>query len=169
MSKLSNMLIPTVSMALLAVVLFFIAYARGGQHWAGLRASFRIILEILPLLLFSLIVAGLVQVLLPREALARWVGDASGIRGLLIGTVAGGFAPGGPYVSLPLAAGLMRAGAGMGTMVAFLTAWSLWGVSRLPMEIGLLGWKFSLIRLVSTFFFPPLAGLLAQMIQSAAR
>jgi hypothetical protein len=47
-------------------------------------------------------------------------------------------------------------------MVAFLTAWSLWAVSRLPMEVGILGWKFTAIRLATTFFFPPAAGLLAQ-------
>jgi hypothetical protein len=47
-------------------------------------------------------------------------------------------------------------------MVAFLTAWSLVAVSRLPMEVGILGWKFTLIRILTTFFFPPVAGFLAQ-------
>jgi hypothetical protein len=50
----------------------------------------------------------------------------------------------------------------MGTMVAFLTGWSLWAVGRLPMEVGILGWKFALVRLASTFFFPPIAGWIAQ-------
>jgi uncharacterized membrane protein YraQ (UPF0718 family) len=43
-------------------------------------------------------------------------------------------------------------------LVAFLTAWSLWAVARLPMEIGVLGWEFTLIPLACTFFFPPIAG-----------
>jgi len=114
------------------------------------------------LLVFAFIVAGMVQVLLPRELLSKWVGVESGMRGILIGTVAGAFVAGGPYVSLPIAAGLLRSGAGAGTMVAFLTGWSLWAVSRLPMEVGILGWKFTLIRIASTFFFPPIAGLIAQ-------
>jgi len=109
-------------------------------------------------------VAGMVQVLVPREILSEWVGAESGMRGILIGTVTGALAPGGPYVSLPVAAGLLQAGAGVGTMVAFLTGWSLWAVSRLPMEVGIMGWKFTLIRIASTFFFPPIAGLIAQMI-----
>jgi len=99
---------------------------------------------------------------LPRELVAKWVGAESGFRGILIGTVAGGFSPGGPYVSLPIAAGLLKSGAGVGTMVAYLTGWSLWAISRLPMELGVLGWRLSLIRLACTFFFPPIAGLLAQ-------
>ena len=120
------------------------------------------VIEILPLLIFAFIVAGMVQVLLPKELLSKWVGVESGIRGILIGTVAGGLSPGGPYVSLPIVAGLLRSGASVGTMVAFLTGWSLWAVARLSMEVGILGWKFTLIRIVCTFFFPPIAGLVAQ-------
>jgi len=78
--------------------------------------------------------------------------------------VAGGLAPGGPYISLPIAAGFLSSGAGIGTMVAFLTGWSLWGINRLPMEVGIMGWKFTLIRMACTFFFPPIAGWIAQML-----
>jgi len=74
--------------------------------------------------------------------------------------------PGGPYVSLPIAAGLLRTGASIGTMVAFLTGWSLWAITRLPLEIGIMGWKFWLIRLACTFFFPPIAGLIANRLFS---
>ena len=103
---------------------------------------------------------------LQEELMAKWVGEESGLRGILIGTLAGGFMPGGPYVSLPLAAGFLRAGAGIGTMVAFITAWSLWAVARIPMEVGIIGWRFTLIRLACTFFFPPIAGLLARFFFS---
>jgi hypothetical protein len=51
-------------------------------------------------------------------------------------------------------------------MVAFMTGWSLLAVSRLPMEIGIIGWKFTLIRLASTFFFPPIAGMIANRLFS---
>ncbi len=161
------MLIPTLIMALLAVILLIIGYSKGeGQHIAGLKSAMKMTVDILPMLVFAFIMAGMIQALLPQELLSRWIGEESGIRGILIGTVAGGITPGGPYVSLPLAAGFLRAGAGIGTMVAFLTAWSLWAVSRLPMEIGVMGWKFTLVRFTCTFFFPPIAGLLAQMLFS---
>ena len=164
------MLVPTVILGILAAALFVVAYTKGeGQHIVGLKSAGKMLVEILPLLIFALILAGMIQVLLPRELLARWVGEESGMRGILIGTVAGGFMPGGPYVSLPLAAGLLRAGAGIGTMVAFLTAWSLWAVSRLPMEIGIIGWKVTLVRFVCTFFFPPIAGFIAQFFFSGVK
>lgn len=164
------MLIPTITMGVLAAILLFMGYYRGeGQHISGMRSALNMTVEILPLLIFAFIVAGMVQALLPRELLSKWVGSESGMRGILIGSVAGGLAPGGPYVSLPVAAGLLRAGASVGTMVAFLTGWSLWAVSRLPMEVGILGWKFTLIRIASTFIFPPIAGLIAQIFFAGAK
>ena len=126
-------------------------------------------LEIVPLLIFAFIIAGIIRVLLPHDLVAAWVGGESGIRGILIGTVAGAITPGGPYVSMPIAAGLLRAGAGMGTMVAFLTAWSIWAVARLPLEVGIMGWKFTGIRIACSFFFPPVAGLLAQIFFSGVK
>ncbi len=149
-------------MGIIAGILIMVGYLRGGgQHIIGLRTAGNMTIQILPLLACAFTVAGMTQVLIPNDILAKWVGAESGIRGIMIGTVAGGFAPGGPYVSLPIAAALLRAGANVGTMVAFLTGWSLWAVSRLPMEVGVMGWKFTLIRLACSFFFPPIAGILA--------
>lgn len=162
------MLVSTIIMGLLALVLAVMGYSKG-QHIAGMKIALNMALSILPLLFFAFITAGMIQVLIPREALSRWVGRESGLRGIIIGSIAGGLSPGGPYVSLPIAAGLLRSGAGIGTMVAFLTGWSLWAVSRLPMEIGILGWRFALIRIVSTFFFPPIAGLIAQVLFGGAK
>jgi uncharacterized membrane protein YraQ (UPF0718 family) len=158
------MLIPTIVMGVIAVLLFAMGYYRGeGQHISGVRSAMSMTLEIMPLLIFAFIIAGMVQVLLSHDMIAKWVGAESGLRGIVIGSVAGGLCPGGPFVSLPIAAGLLRSGAGTGTMVAFITGWSIWAVSRLPMEVGILGWRFTVIRLAATSFFPILAGLIAQM------
>ncbi len=164
------MVIPTAIMAVLALAALFFGYSRGeGQHITGLKMSLKMTTEILPLLFFAFILAGMVQVLLPQALINRWIGDASGLRGILIGTIAGGITPGGPYVSLPLAAGLLKAGAGWGTMIAYMTAWSLWAVARMPMEVGIMGWKFTIVRFVCTFFFPPIAGVIAQVFFSGIK
>ena len=161
------MFIPTIVMGVLAIALVIIAYNRGGDaHIVGLKFGGNMLLQMIPLLIFALIVAGMIQVLLPKELIARWVGAESGLRGLLIGTALGSITPGGPYVTMPIAAGLLRAGASLGTMVAFMTAWSLVAVSRLPLEIGVMGWKFALIRMACTFFFPPIAGFIADRLFS---
>lgn len=162
--RTANMFVPTLIMGIIASILLYIGYIQGEtQHIQGIKVALNMTVRILPLLLFAFIVAGMVQVLIPHEQISKWIGQESGLRGILIGTVTGSLAPGGPFVSLPVAAGLLRTGAGIGTMVAFLTGWSLWAVSRLPMEVGIMGWKFTMIRLASTFIFPPIAGLIAHI------
>ncbi|MBD3391990.1 MAG: permease [Chitinivibrionales bacterium] len=165
MGKGKGMIASTIIMGILAVTIFFIALARGeGEHIIGLKAALRMTLEILPLLVLAFLLAGLVQALLPGAQISSWIGEKSGLRGILLGTVAGALTPGGPFVSMPLAAGFLKAGAGMGTMVAFMTSWSLLGIHRMPLELGILGWRFMLVRILSTALFAPLAGLLAVVV-----
>ena len=159
------MLIPTIIMGVIAITLLFIGYQKGGEeHIIGLKAAGSLLIQIIPLLIFAFIIAGMIPLLVSQKIISGWVGPESGFRGLLIGTAVGAFLPGGPFTSLPIAAGLLRVGASIGTLVALLTAWSLLAVSRLPLDIGILGWKFTLIRLACTFFFPPIAGLIANKL-----
>jgi uncharacterized membrane protein YraQ (UPF0718 family) len=159
------MLISTLIMAAIAIILLMIGYFRGqGQHIAGLKAGGMMTLQILPLLIFAFIAAGMIQALIPQAVIAKWVGTASGLRGIMIGSVAGALTPGGPYVSMPIVAGLYRAGAGTSTMVAYLTGWSVLAVARLPLEIGIIGPRFTFIRLCSSLILPPIAGLTALLL-----
>ena len=161
------MLIPMIVMGLLAIAMLVYAFQKGeGQHIAGLRLGVDMLVQVLPLLILALIIAGMVQVLFPEELLSKWVGAGSGLRGILIGTLVGGITPGGPFVALPIAAGFLHAGASVGVMVAFMTSWSLWAILRLPLEIGVMGWEFTFVRIASTFFFPPIAGLVADRLMS---
>ncbi len=164
MKKLMNSQIfwPTMVMFAIAVVLFIFALLQGeGKHITGLKSAWTMTVQIIPLLIFAFIIAGLVQVLLPQQLISTWVGEESGFRGILIGTLAGALTPGGPYVSLPIAAGLLKTGASIPTMVTFVSAWSLLAVARLPLEVGIMGWRFSLMHRLSVLLLAPLAGILA--------
>ena len=160
------MLVPTIIMGFLAVILVFMSYQKG-VHIQGLKASATMLMQVLPLMVLAFVVAGMAQSLVPQGIISKWVGIESGFRGILIGSVVGGIMPGGPFVNLPIAAGLLRVGASVGTMVAFLTGWSILAFTRIPMEVGIMGWKFWLIRLACTFFFPPVAGLIANTFFSS--
>ena len=165
--RFSGMFIPTIIMGVIAIVLLYIGFQRGsGEHILALKSAGNMLLQIAPLLIFAFIIAGMIQLLIPIETVSKWIGAESGFKGILIGTAVGGLMPGGPYVSLPVAAGLLRTGASIGTMVAFITAWSLLAIGRLPLEFGVMGWKFTVIRLACVFFFPPIAGLIANLFFS---
>jgi uncharacterized membrane protein YraQ (UPF0718 family) len=155
----------TIAMGIVFVALAVVAVWRGGGSLQkGLTFGGKTFLSTLPLLIFAFAIAGLVQILVPREFIVKWLGAGAGFKGILIGTVAGGFTPGGPYVSFPIVASLYKSGASVGTVVAFVTAWSVWAVARFPMEMGLVGPKLALARFLSTLIVPPLAGLFAQAV-----
>ncbi|HUU55728.1 MAG TPA: permease [bacterium] len=155
----------TIVMGIVLVALIGVALWRGGGSLQrGLTFGGKTFLSTLPLLVFAFAIAGLVQILVPREFILKWLGPEAGLKGILLGTVAGGFTPGGPYVSFPIVASLYKSGASVGTVVAFVTAWSVWAIARFPMEMGLVGPKLAIARFLSTLIVPPLAGLFAQAV-----
>lgn len=161
------MRVAMIVMGALALVLIVISYTKDPKILGvGLKTGFNMLLGLIPLLILAFVVAGLVQTLIPKEAIAKWLGAESGWRGIIFGCLAGAVTPGGPYVNFPIAAGLFHAGAGMGTVVAYITAWSLWSVSRLPLEIAMISPRFAVARFISTLIFPPIAGFIAYMLFS---
>jgi uncharacterized membrane protein YraQ (UPF0718 family) len=155
----------TLILAAVTVALLVIAFWRGQQlPLAGLKAGGRTLWRNLAVLLLGFAIAGLAQVLIPRELITRWLGSQAGIKGVLIGCVLGGLVPGAPYATFPLVASLYQAGASLGAVVGFVTAWSLWSITRLPVEIALIDPKPALLRYALTFAVPPIAGLLANAI-----
>jgi uncharacterized membrane protein YraQ (UPF0718 family) len=118
----------------------------------------------MPLLLLSFVIAGVAQVLIPKDLVAGWLGSQAGIKGILIGSVVGGLVPGSPYAVFPVVGALYKSGASLGAVVSFVSAWLLWSVSRLPVEMALIDPKAALIRYSITFIVPPIAGLIAQAL-----
>ena len=152
----------TLLLATVAAILLAIAFWRGRDlPLAGLLAAGRTLWRNLPILLLGFVIAGLVQVLVPKELVSRWLGAQAGIKGILIACAAGGLVPGSPYAVFPIVAALYQAGAGLGVVVGFISAWALWSVSRLPVEMALIDPKAALVRYGITFVVPPIAGLLA--------
>lgn len=124
---------------------------------------------VFPRVLLALMVAGLVQAVLPRDKVAYWVGSESGFRGIVIATVAGALTPGGPMTSFPFVVALYMAGADRGSLVAYLTSWELLGFQRFMVwEVPLLGPEFALLRGLANLPLPILAGLLARKLPGIA-
>jgi len=159
-----------VVLALVALALVGLAWARGGADlaWSGLVTTGRITLNVVPLLLAAFLIAGLIQALITREVVARWLGAEAGWRGIALACLAGALVPGGPYVYYPIAGALLKSGASLGVLIAFVAAKNLWSVSRLPTELALLGPRLTLIRFAVTLVLPPLLGFLAELLCGSA-
>lgn len=157
-----------VGMGLASGLLAVVAFLQGGWPLLaqGLLIGAQTALQVAPLLGAAFAMAGLVSVLISPESIKPWLGRGSGLRGILLAAVAGALVPGGPYVYFPLAATFLCAGAEIGTAIAFVTAKNLWTLSRLSMEMALLGPKITLVRYLTTFIFPIILGLAANRLFS---
>lgn len=164
----SSMFKTVIGMGAAACVLAVLAFIQGGWPLVGqgLFIGLETVFQVLPLLGAAFAVAGLVSVLISHNTIERWLGQGSGLKGILLAAAAGALVPGGPYVYFPLAATFLCAGAEIGTAIAFVTAKNLWTLTRLPMEMALLTPEITIIRYVSTFVFPILLGLTANFLFS---
>jgi uncharacterized membrane protein YraQ (UPF0718 family) len=124
-----------------------------------------LLLSVLPKLIAAMLLAAFIQVLLPREWVARWIGEQSGLKGFAIAAGAGALTPGGPMTSFPLVSALHAAGSGRGTLIAYLTSWATLGLQRiLVWEVPLMGFEFACIRWIASLPLPFIAAGIARFI-----
>jgi uncharacterized membrane protein YraQ (UPF0718 family) len=156
---LTSILILGTLVAALTVVALVVG---GGQLVVrGVTSGLGLLGGVLPQLVLGFLLAGLVTVLLPREAIGSLVGEGSGLMGVGVATIAGAATPGGPFLQFPLVAALMQGGAGPGPVAAYLTAWALLGWQRvLIWELPMLGPGFTFARIAVTLALPILVGLI---------
>jgi uncharacterized membrane protein YraQ (UPF0718 family) len=158
------------AMIFIVMVLLVVAYMRDPSlPLAGINSAFRTLIAILPLLLVSFVLSGLIRVLIPDEVIIRWFGTDAGVRSLLIASGAGMLTPGGPFVCFPIALMLFKSGAGIGPVVSYVTAWATLGLFRIPLEMSIIGPKFAIIRFVTMLFVAPLAGYVVNLIINKVR
>jgi uncharacterized membrane protein YraQ (UPF0718 family) len=149
----------------LALVLAGVAWFKDpGLPLVGAKNGFAMLRFILPRLVPALILAGLMQVLVPEEVVSRYFGREGGLRAILIATLAGVLTPGGPMVSVPFMVALAHSGAALPPLVAYMTSWSLFGMQRIiAWEAPLMGWHFVAVRTASSLVFPILAGWIVKL------
>jgi uncharacterized membrane protein YraQ (UPF0718 family) len=139
------------------------------EGWAVSLAIFTedIILfaTILPKVAAGCLIGALVRLLVPREVIVRWVGEGSGLRGILIASFVGALFPGGPFTIFPLAGAFMLIGADKGAAVAFVTGWLLLGINRaIIWEMPFFGHDFVMLRMGISLLIPVAAGLMARWL-----
>ena len=144
-----------------------LAASRGGSEmvFEGLGAGWDLLLRFGPVIVVSFLAAGFADLLIPEAWVREQLGADSGLRGIALATGAGILTPAGPFVSMPIAAVMIRTGAGTGPVVAFLSSWSLLAVHRLiAWEVPILGWRFAALRYATCLLLPFVAGLAARAL-----
>ena len=153
---------------ILAVVTGAICYFHLGPtvFREGSTEGAHLFISLIPRFAAALLIAGFALMLIPREFVAEWIGERSGLKGIVVATVAGCITPGGPMMGWPIVMALAAAGADRGPLVAYVTSWALLGLQRIIVwELPLLGEQFVMIRFAVSFFMPVIAGVIASRIR----
>ena len=158
----------TLVLVVAAIVLAVVAYLRDpGLPLIGARNGLSMVVFILPRLIPAMLIAGLLQVVVPQEVVSRYFGQQGGLRAIIVASLAGIITPGGPMVSVPFMVALAHSGAALPSLVAYMTSWSLFGMQRIiSWEVPLMGWHFVGVRLLASLAFPILAGWLVALFYS---
>lgn len=139
---------------------------RDGTFRLGLIRAVEQFVKLVPRMFCALVAAGFVAKLIPTEFISRFLGDEAGVTAILIGTVTGLIIPSGPVVAFSIAATFAKAGAADASLIAFITAWTLFAMHRVVIyEIPLLGISFLRLRVLSVFLLPLLAGLMTMGVK----
>lgn len=130
----------------------------------SLKQAGRSSLKMLPLLMAVFGLVGLFQEFLPPQLVSAWLGEASGLTGLLLGAGAGAIAIGPPLAAYPLAGALLDAGAWPPIIAAFILSWISVGIITLTFEAQVFGARFALLRNGIGFLAAMLCGLLLGLL-----
>ncbi len=132
-------------------------YKDRGKTKAALKKAWKAFENILPQFLAILILIGLALAILSPEMITRLLGTSSGLWGVLAASVIGAITliPG--FVAFPLAAALLKNGAGYMQITAFVSTLMMVGIVTMPLEIKTFGKRATIVRNVSAFAFSLIA------------
>ncbi|MFP3126353.1 permease [Ectobacillus funiculus] len=139
------------------IILTFINRSVG---WNAFQLTGKSILDMLFLLPPVLIFVGLLDKWVEKEILIRYMGEKSGIHGILFSLLLGVIAAGPLYVAFPIAALLLKKGASIRYIVFFLGVWTTAKLPVIVYEFASFGVKFTLIHICFGLLFFYLMGII---------
>lgn len=119
----------------------------------SLKKAWKAFENILPEFLVVILLVGVLLAVLNPEAISRIIGSDSGWFGVLLASVVGSITliPG--FVAFPMAAMLLKGGAGYMQIGAFISTLMMVGVITMPVEMRYFGKKLTILRNVLAFIF----------------
>ncbi|KXL53538.1 putative permease [Anaerotignum neopropionicum] len=94
------------------------------------------------------VLLGLLDVWIPRETMVKYMGEGSGLKGILLSFIIAAAAAGPLYGAFPVAAVFMKKGIKFTNLLIFIGTWSTMKIPTLLFEASSLGVKFTLTRFI---------------------
>lgn len=130
--------------AFVIIALYFTDTAEG---ITAFNISFSNTKEMLGLIPPVFVLMGLLDAWIPKETFIRYMGEASGLKGVLTALILGSAAAGPLYIAFPIAMLLIKKKAKLAYVFFFLGVWSTTKIPLLLYEISYMGARFTAIQI----------------------
>lgn len=137
----------TLILYLLAGALLILSFLKDRKKTKmALKMALKAFENILPQFLSILIIIGIMLAVLSPETISKLIGQQSGWLGMVIAGIIGSITliPG--FVAFPLAAALLKSGAGFMQISVFISTLMMVGIVTIPLEIKYFGKKAAILR-----------------------
>ena len=126
--------------------------------------SWKFFIEMISILPAVMILMGLFNVFVPKDMVVKYLGKTAGVKAIFLGILLGALPTGPLYVAFPIASALLKKGAKISCIIAFLSAWACIKIPQEMVELQFLGLKFMTLRLILTIVFVVIMGVSIERI-----
>ena len=155
----------TASLYVIAILALSVSLLKSKEKTIiALKKAWKSFENILPQFLSILIIIGILLTVLSPEQISKLLGRESGWYGVLIAAVIGSvtLVPG--FIAFPLAAALLKSGAGYMQIAAFISALMMVGIVTIPVEVEYFGKKAAAVRNIAAFVFSLIVALVMGVV-----
>jgi uncharacterized membrane protein YraQ (UPF0718 family) len=157
----------TIGLNALAGILLLISLLKNRRKTvAALEKAWKSLNSVLPIFLSIIVFLGIMLAVLSPQVISKLIGQQSGALGITIAAAMGSITliPG--VVTFPLAAALLKSGAGFTEIVVFISTSMMVGVVTLPVEIKYFRRRASIVRNALALIFSfVVAAILGRIIR----
>ena len=131
---------------------------------AALMKAWKAFENILPQTLVIFLILGFALAIFSPETIRKLIGEESGYLGALVAAVLGSVTLFPGFIAFPLAAALLKSGAGYMQIAAFVSTLMMVGIITIPIERKTFGMKAALTRNIAAFVFSLIVAVTMGMV-----
>lgn len=150
---------------LLAVIFLMVSYKRDKKKTKmALKKAWKSFENIMPQFLTILAFLGMVLALLSPDVISHLLGQKTGWQGMIIASIIGSITLMPAFIAFPIAAMLLKNGAGLAQIAVFVSTLMMVGIVTLPMEMKYFGKKISIMRNIFAYLFSFIVALVIGVV-----
>ena len=139
---------------LLAVISLIVSYKRDKKKTKmALKKAWKSFENIMPQFLTILAFLGMALALLSPDVISHLLGQKAGWQGMIIASIIGSITLMPAFIAFPIAAMLLKNGAGLVQLAVFVSTLTMVGIVTLPLEMKYFGKKISIMRNMFAYLF----------------